>query len=228
MRNYLKVMTWNIRVMSGQESMLPFKKLSWCKRLKRITEAIKEESPDVIFFQETANFLQSMTLSQSLLDYVEFYAYDKSPFSEGVAIYIHKRMSRYTPMQVKTSKYSTGRKPCSVKIFIGGEPILLTSVHLNGDELTEVGIGTDIPQIIGGDFNIQPDYMSHYLTWLTTNPLDGDTTYVGFKNENVKAIIDHIVYTPNSIIFPIGKSRPVGSKLHSDHLGVIAEFDIVT
>ena len=225
----LKVMTYNVRVMSGPESRWPWQKRFWLKRLGRIVKEVKEEAPDVLLLQELENSLQAATIDIAFSDYIKFYAFEKPLIGEGTAVYLHKKFSSYKVTQLQKIKFSTGRVACVVELTIAGVSIAFMSVHLEGEELKEIPCVSEV-DIVGGDFNVGHDMVEALLLTHERVPMLGSTTFVGFNDkEKPEAIIDHIVYRsdkaqPEITVAQGSYAYTVGTSMCSDHLAVVTNL----
>lgn len=245
----LKVMTYNIWMGGAYRGGWRFEKPQRvAERIEKIGELIREQKPDIVFLQEVVidsgpgSFNQvpilaekagthMWTFGQCLNDGLPFYR-----MIEGNAI-----LSRW-PVEPLTNQKMAGdrafyeiahdnQSTLWCKVDIGGQEILLASVHLQAYDLYEVrpaqvqqllDFAGDRPAILAGDFNSRPNDLEIRRivdTGRFAAKLDGPFTISSYDPH---AIIDYI-FVPSD--WQLIEYRVIQTDL-SDHLPVVVTYRI--
>jgi len=240
----LRIMTYNIWMAGAYRGGWCFEKPQRVEeRVEKIGEFIREQKPDIVFLQEVVfdsglgSFNQAPVLAEKTGMHMWVFGQcinDGLPFHrmiEGNAI-----LSRW-PVEPLTNQKMAGRKAFYevgyesqstlwCKADIGGQEVLLGSVHLNSNDFYEVRLtqaqqlldfAGDRPAILAGDFNAYPDESEIRRivdTGRFTAKLDGPFTISSYDPH---AVIDYI-FVPRT--WRLIEHRVIQTSL-SDHLPVV-------
>ena len=243
----LKVMTYNIWMGGAYRGGWCFEKPERvAERIEKIGELIRQQQPDIVFLQEVAidsgpgSFNQVPVLAEKTGMHIWAFGQclnDGLPFYrmvEGNAI-----LSRW-PVEPLTNQKMAGTKAfyeigCDdqstlwCKAHIGGQDVLLASVHLtSGDHHLEpqveqlLDFAGDRPAILAGDFNAEPndpEIRRIVDTGRFSAKVDGPFT---ISSHDPHAIIDYIFVPRDWQLL----EHWVPQTDLSDHLPVVATYRI--
>ena len=245
----LKVMTYNIWMGGAYRGGWRFEKPERvAERIEKIGELIRQQQPDIVFLQEVAidsgpgSFNQVSVLAEKIGMHIWAFGQclnDGLPFYrmiEGNAILSRWPLEPLTNQKMAGNKafYEIGYDDQSTlwcKADIGGQEILLASVHLNADDFYEVRLpqveqlldfAGDRPAILAGDFNADPNELEIRRivdTGKFAAKLDGPFTISSYDPHRT---IDHI-FVPGD--WQLLEHRVIQTDL-SDHLPVVATYRI--
>jgi len=245
----LKIMTYNIWMAGAYRGGWRFDKPQRvAERVDKIAEFIRQQNADIVFLQEVVlesglgSFNQAPRLAEKTGMHVWVFGQcinDGLPFHrmiEGDAI-----LSRW-PVEPLTNQKMVGDKvfydiavadqsTLWCKAHIGGQDILLASVHLTPYNMDETGLtqtqqlldfAGDRPAILAGDFNAEPnepEIQRIVNTGRFTAKLDGPFTISSYDPH---AIIDHI-FVPRD--WQLLEHQVIQTDL-SDHLPVVSMYRV--
>ena len=245
----LKIMTYNIWMGGAHRGGWRFEKPHLvAERIDKIGELIRQQPPDIVFLQEVVidsgpgSFNQVPVLAEKTGIHIWSFGQcinDGLPFYrmiEGNAILSRRPLEPLTNQNMAGDKafYEIGHDDQSTlwcKADIGGQEILLASVHLNADDFDEVKLpqaeqllyfAGDRPAILAGDFNADPNELEIRRivdTGKFTAKLDGPFTISSYDPHRT---IDHI-FVPKD--WQLLEHRVIQTDL-SDHLPVVATYRI--
>jgi len=245
----LKIMTYNIRMGGAYRGGWRFEKPQRvADNVAKITEFIRQQKPDIVFLQEVVlesglgSFNQAPILAEKAGMHVWVFGQcinDGLPFHrliEGNAILSRWPVEPLTNQKMAGHKafYEVGYESQSAlwcKADIGGQEVLLASVHLNANDFYEVRLtqaqqlldfAGDSPAVLAGDFNSEPnepEIQRIVGTGKFCARLDGPFTIFSFDPH---AVIDHI-FVPRD--WRLLEHRVIQTDL-SDHLPVVSTYRI--
>jgi endonuclease/exonuclease/phosphatase family metal-dependent hydrolase len=245
----LKVMTYNIWMGGAYRGGWRFEKPQRvAERIEKIGELIRQQQPDIVFLQEVVidsgpgSFNQVPVLAKKTGMHIWAFGQcvnDGLPFYrmiEGNAILSRRPLEPLTNQNMAGDKafYEIGYDDQSTlwcKADIGGQDILLASVHLNANDFYEVRLpqveqlldfAGDRPAILAGDFNADPNELEIKRivdTGKFAAKLDGPFT---ISSSDPHRTIDHI-FVPGD--WQLLEHRVIQTDL-SDHLPVVATYRI--
>ena len=245
----LKVMTYNIWMGGAYKGAWRFEKPEIVtERIRRIGNLIRENNPDLVFLQEVVldsglgSFNQAPVLAEKTGMHMWVFGQcinDGLPFYrmiEGNAILSRWPLEPLTNQKMAGNKafYEIGYDDQSTlwcKADIGGQEILLASVHLNASDFYEVRLpqvqqlldfAGDRPAILAGDFNADPNELEIRRivdTGKFAVKLNGPFTISSYDPHRT---IDHI-FVPRD--WQLLEHRVIQTDL-SDHLPVLSTFRI--
>jgi len=245
----LKVMTYNIWMGGAYRGGWRFEKPQRVtERIEKIGELIRQQQPDIVFLQEIVidsgpgSFNQVPVLAEKTGMHIWAFGQcinDGLPFYrmiEGNAILSSRPLEPLTNQDMAGDKafYEIGCDDQSTlwcKADIGGQDILLASVHLNANDFYEVSLpqveqlldfAGDRPAIMAGDFNADPNELEIRRivdTGKFAAKLDSPFTISSYDPHRT---IDHI-FVPGD--WQLLEHRVIQTDL-SDHLPVVATYRI--
>jgi len=245
----LKVMTYNIWMGGAYRGGWRFEKPERVtERIEKIGALIRQQQPDIVFLQEVVidsglgSFNQVPVLAEKTGMHIWAFGQcinDGLPFYrmiEGNAILSRWPLEPLTNQKMAGDKafYEIGYDDQSTlwcKADIGGQEILLASVHLNANDFYEVKLpqvkqlldfAGDRPAIMAGDFNADPNELEIRRivdTGKFAAKLDGPFT---ISSHDPHRTIDHI-FVPRD--WHLLEHRVIQTDL-SDHLPVVATYRI--
>lgn len=245
----LKVMTYNIWMGGAYKGAWRFEKPEIVtERIRQIGNLIRENNPDLVFLQEVVldsglgSFNQAPVLAEKTGMHMWVFGQcinDGLPFYrmiEGNAILSRWPLEPLTNQKMAGNKafYEIGYDDQSTlwcKADIGGQEILLASVHLNASDFYEVRLpqvqqlldfAGDQPAILAGDFNADPNELEIRRivdTGKFAAKLNGPFTISSYDPHRT---IDHI-FVPRD--WQLLEHRVIQTDL-SDHLPVLSTFRI--
>ena len=245
----LRIMTYNIWMAGAYRGGWRFEKPPRvAERVARIAEFIREQKSDIVFLQEvvlesgSGSFNQAPVLAEKAGMHMWVFGQcvnDGLPFHrmiEGDAILSRWPVEPLTNQKMAGTKafYDIGIPDQSTlwcKTRIGGQDILLASVHLTPYNMDETGLtqaqqlldfAGDRPAVLAGDFNSEPnepEIQRIVGTGRFCAKLDGPFTISSF---NPHAVIDHI-FAPKD--WQLLEHRVIQTDL-SDHLPVVSTYRV--
>ncbi len=245
----LKVMTYNIWMGGAYRGGWRFEKPERvAEHIEKIGELIWQQQPDIVFLQEVVidsgpgSFNQVPVLAEKTGMHIWAFGQcinDGLPFYrmiEGNAILSRRPIDPLTNQKMAGTKefYEIGYDDQSTlwcKADIGGQEILLASVHLNANDFYEVKLpqveqlldfAGDRPAIMAGDFNADPNELEIRRivdTGKFSAKLDGPFT---ISSHDPHRTIDHIFVPRDWLLL---EHRVIQTDL-SDHLPVVTTYRI--
>jgi endonuclease/exonuclease/phosphatase family metal-dependent hydrolase len=215
--------------------------------LGEIARVIAAEDPDLVALQEvdvntqrSGAFNQAAEIASRLdMHYYFAKAIDYQGGEYGVAI-LSKFPLEETRIHRLPSDEETGGEPrimATAKVTLpNGIPIRFGSTHLDAQrepvnrqlqirEIVNVSEKEDLPFILAGDFNATPD--SDVMKYLDNSFQSScDKCPLTSSAQNPVRTIDHIVFRDPSGKVTVANHRVPDEKTASDHLPVVAEFQI--
>jgi endonuclease/exonuclease/phosphatase family metal-dependent hydrolase len=245
----LRIMTYNIRMAGAYRGGWRFEKPQRvAERVEKIGEFIREQKPDIVFLQEVVlesglgSFNQAPVLAEKTGMHMWVFGQcvnDGLPFHrmiEGNAILSRWPVDPLTNQKMAGHKafYEIGANDQSTlwcKADIGGQEVLLASVHLNANDFYEVRLpqvqqlldfAGDRSGILAGDFNSEPNEAEIRRivdTGRFAAKLDGPFTISSYDPH---AVIDYI-FVPTD--WQLLEHRVIQTDL-SDHLPVVSTYRV--
>jgi endonuclease/exonuclease/phosphatase family metal-dependent hydrolase len=245
----LRIMTYNIRMAGAYRGGWRFEKPQRVmEHIEKIAQFVREQQPDIIFLQEVVidsglgSFSQAPVLAGKTGMHMWVFGQcinDGLPFHrmiEGNAILSRWPVEPLTNQKMAGHKafYEVGYESQSTlwcKADIGGQEVLLASVHLNANDFYKVRLAQaqqlldfagDGLAILAGDFNSEPNEAEIRRIVDTERfavKLDGPFTVSSYDPH---AVIDYIFVPRN---WQLLEHRVIQTAL-SDHLPVVSTYRI--
>ena len=229
--NELRVMTYNIHIGIGMDEKLD---------LERTAQTIMAEKPDLVALQEVDNKTerthrvdQAAELSKLTGMHVAFgRTIDLTGGEYGIAILSKFPIESYRITQLPGGNNLEDRGVLEAKVKINDKTtILFCSTHFchvsearrtaQAEKINELFTESDLPVIIGGDFNAEPG--SETVKTLKKQWTDATNSGPTWGNPNLRSKIDFIFYRPENM-FKVKETKVVEAKVTSDHSPVLTVF----
>lgn len=234
----MRIGTYNLRLMWGEESRWPWQKLFWVKRMKRIAKTITDNKVDIICVQEGSNCLQLSVLDMFLPNKYK-YSSHKGSCNKYQCNAIFYDSTKYVKLDSYNIDLAGGRVlDCALlKDKSTGKSFTVASIHMSlNSEQTQIESIDIFAERFGdnglylcGDFNFTPSdrpysYLLESIPGIMDVFKEGDDacTFTGFDCSGclrIDYIFAPIEYAADS------KTVVVGDELSSDHRMVYADIN---
>lgn len=200
----MNIGTYNLRISVKDESVWPWSKLFWVKRMRRIAKVISDIGLDIVCTQEAASRIQLAVLSLFMPKRYKYSSHTESPNSrQRNAVFYDS--TKYTA--VHSYRIDLPGDRCASCVWLRehatGKLITVASTHitLNGHEMQMASIDALADKLISenvylcGDFNFEPtetpyEYMKVKLSNMADTRKSGNSkcTYTGFDDTHCRTI----------------------------------------